>query len=348
MSSPGQKRGSCGHAMANFDGHAFCARCRDKKKGTDTCVESPTKDSKFCLLLTPEQKLQLATPSYKLKKEKRDAKKAELSSPSKDATLVDPSTVSVIGAVSDKVSVSSPWNLCPKRRLRRTNHQLPSPKKLLNDLLIRKWRSWIRNGRTDLIDWKHFSCLSPSYRPSHQLSKLRLPILLPLVKILNPFFNRPQQSALARTPLLCIILPASSVQSLQLHLPSALDWAPLLYCISLPASSDLTDHCKNLHLSALCPTSLLPSINRPASLLLTDPDRIHHRSALVVTPLLSSISRPASFHLTSTDLKPQSALVPTPLPPGISLPASLYLTDLILTDPSLQCLPTPALLICTD
>ena len=30
MSSPGQKRGSCGHAMASFDGHSFCARCREK------------------------------------------------------------------------------------------------------------------------------------------------------------------------------------------------------------------------------------------------------------------------------------------------------------------------------
>ena len=72
------------------------------------------------------------------------------------------------------------------------------------------------------------------------------------------------------------------------------------------------------------------------------------QNALGLTPLLSSISRPANFHLTGTDLKLQSALVPTPLPPGISLPASLYLTDLLLTDLSLQFLPTPALLICTD
>ena len=96
MSSPGQKRGSCGHAMASFDGNSFCARCREKGKGKDDC--------KFCLLLTPEQKAQLATP-YKLKKEKRDAKKAELSSPTKDSTLVDPATVAVIGAVSESVSV---------------------------------------------------------------------------------------------------------------------------------------------------------------------------------------------------------------------------------------------------
>ena len=64
------------------------------------CVESPTKECKFCILLTPEQKAQVATP-YKLKREKRDARKADISStPSKDnkdGTLVDPSTVSVLG-----------------------------------------------------------------------------------------------------------------------------------------------------------------------------------------------------------------------------------------------------------
>ena len=58
MSSPGQKRGACGHAMASFDGHLSCARCRDKGKGKDTCVEN--KDStncSHCNALTPEQKV---------------------------------------------------------------------------------------------------------------------------------------------------------------------------------------------------------------------------------------------------------------------------------------------------
>ena len=76
MSSPGQKRGSCGHAMAIFDGQS-CTGCREKEKGKDTCVESPEAECKFCLLLTPEQKAQLATPSYKLKKGKRAAKKLD-------------------------------------------------------------------------------------------------------------------------------------------------------------------------------------------------------------------------------------------------------------------------------
>ena len=68
MSSLGQKRGSCGHATASFDGHTFCAHCRDKSKGKDPCVETPQSDCKFCIVLTPEQLAQLATPSYKLKK----------------------------------------------------------------------------------------------------------------------------------------------------------------------------------------------------------------------------------------------------------------------------------------
>ena len=40
MASPGQKRGGCGHLMAGFDTHS-CARCRDKGKGKDPCVEKP-------------------------------------------------------------------------------------------------------------------------------------------------------------------------------------------------------------------------------------------------------------------------------------------------------------------
>ena len=74
MSSPGQRRESCGHAMANFDSH--CARCREKGKGTDFCVENPqSSDCQICNAFTNEQRQQLATPSYRLKKEKPEAKK---------------------------------------------------------------------------------------------------------------------------------------------------------------------------------------------------------------------------------------------------------------------------------
>ena len=100
MSSPGQRRGSCGHAMANFDSHAFCARCREKGKGSDDCVKNPqSTDCKICNAFSEEQRLQLATPSYRIKKEKREAKKLEVT-PAKDSEeLVDPSNVSVIGPV---------------------------------------------------------------------------------------------------------------------------------------------------------------------------------------------------------------------------------------------------------
>ena len=108
MSSPGQRRGGCGHAMANFDSHAFCARCREKGKGTDDCVKKPqSSDFKICNAFSEEQRLQLATPLYRIKKKKREAKKLE-ATPTKDSEeLIDPSSVSVIGPV-EKPSTSKP------------------------------------------------------------------------------------------------------------------------------------------------------------------------------------------------------------------------------------------------
>ena len=48
----------------------------------------------------------MATPSYKLKKEKREAKRSD-SNPADDSSLVDPATVSVIGAVGDASSAQA-------------------------------------------------------------------------------------------------------------------------------------------------------------------------------------------------------------------------------------------------
>ena len=69
MSSPSQRRGSCGHMMAGYDTHTFCARCRDKKKGKDPCVEKEGADCLHCNALTPEQLVHLSTPSYQIKGE---------------------------------------------------------------------------------------------------------------------------------------------------------------------------------------------------------------------------------------------------------------------------------------
>ena len=113
MASPGQKRGGCGHLMAGFDTHSFCARCHDKGKGQDPCVEKTDSVGKFCNILTSDQRPQFSTPSYKLKKEKREAKST--STPSKEAesvtlgpTLVDPSHVSVVGVMDGQGTVRSP------------------------------------------------------------------------------------------------------------------------------------------------------------------------------------------------------------------------------------------------
>ena len=153
MSSPGQKRGSCGPAMAIFDGHAICARCRDKGKGKDPCVDTPQSECKFCIVLTPKQVAQLAMPSYKLKKEKCEAKKLE-STPSKDSTLVDPSTVAVIGAVSDSGTVTSPTPVVPEKKCKKDKPSTSKAKKSTEKL--------VTHSRYDELDKKwtdHFNSL---------------------------------------------------------------------------------------------------------------------------------------------------------------------------------------------
>ena len=104
MSSPSQRRGSCGHMMVGFDSHTVCARCHDKKKGQDPCVEKEGADCHHCNALTPVQLGQLSTPSYKIKNEKHDSKSSTpAKNPSADntliPTLVDPSLVTVMGVV---------------------------------------------------------------------------------------------------------------------------------------------------------------------------------------------------------------------------------------------------------
>ena len=108
MSSPGQKHGGCGHLMASFDTHSFCARCREKSKGPDPCVSKS--ECQACGLLTEDQRIQLPTPSYRIKKEKRDLKKIG-DTPQKNSdssSLIDPSSVTVMGAVEDQGNLQSP------------------------------------------------------------------------------------------------------------------------------------------------------------------------------------------------------------------------------------------------
>ena len=106
MSSPSQRRGGCGHMIAGFDLHSVCARCHDKKKGSDPCIETPPAACSHCDALSSEQKAQLSTPSYKLKKERKEAKS---STPAKavdtlSPILVDPALVSVVGVLDGQTT----------------------------------------------------------------------------------------------------------------------------------------------------------------------------------------------------------------------------------------------------
>ena len=122
MSSPGQKRGGCGHAMANFDQHTFCARCHEKNKGEDPCVENKDQDCKFCLALTPKQLAQISTPSYKIKREKWEARKVDNATPIKTSDELDPATVSVIGVVGQQETPKSQLSVFapPQKKLKKS------------------------------------------------------------------------------------------------------------------------------------------------------------------------------------------------------------------------------------
>ena len=66
-----------------FDSHSFCARCRDKGKGKDPCIENPQCTSSAIY------SLQSNAPNFqplhiRFKKEKREARKETLTTPSKD------------------------------------------------------------------------------------------------------------------------------------------------------------------------------------------------------------------------------------------------------------------------
>ena len=61
MSSPGQKRGTCGHIRASFDNHKKCAHCRDKGVGDDPCVQK--RDCQICKAFMPAQLKQISTPT---------------------------------------------------------------------------------------------------------------------------------------------------------------------------------------------------------------------------------------------------------------------------------------------
>ena len=75
-------------------------------------------DCNSCNILSEDQRVQLSTPSYRLKKEKRDLKKST-DTPKQDSSsssLIDPSSVTVVGVVDDQGIVKSPGSSSDKRK----------------------------------------------------------------------------------------------------------------------------------------------------------------------------------------------------------------------------------------
>ena len=121
MSSPGQKRGTCGHIMAVFNGHLKCARYWDKGAGDKLCVLK--RDCTICKAFTPEQIQQLATPTYRDRKNK-DKKTVSAPTP----TLMDPSQVNVLGRVEGEKVVKQP-ETTPAGKKKRVDESLKASKR---------------------------------------------------------------------------------------------------------------------------------------------------------------------------------------------------------------------------
>ena len=101
--------------MAGSDSHSKCARCRDKGLGDDPCVQK--KECNICRGFTPEQTLQLSTPTY------RDRKDKKVTTSSSTPTLVDPAHVRVLGKVEKVKAVQS----TPTTAKKTTRSESPKP-----------------------------------------------------------------------------------------------------------------------------------------------------------------------------------------------------------------------------
>ena len=109
--------------MALFDNHQKCAHCRDKGMGDDPCVKKL--DCQICKAFTPAQIHQIATPTYKARKECSEQKTE--GNASTTPTLVDPSEVTLLGRVSCDKSPSV--DSTPKHKKKRSDGSPRSSKR---------------------------------------------------------------------------------------------------------------------------------------------------------------------------------------------------------------------------
>ena len=217
MSSPAQKHGSCGHIMASFDSHNFCARCREKGKGSDPCVLK--NDSNSCNILSEDQCLQLSTPSYRLKKEKRDLKKST-DTPKQDSSR-ELGIVKSPGSSSDKRKKTNQPDKAkdtktssdkPSKSLTKTHRSSPDTR---IDELDQKWSE--RFNRLEAILLSKSMDKEPTFAP---------------IKV-TPAHSPPQSSAISSRP---FIKPSQNTDQLATDLASQ---RPVADQAHDPVSSDL-------------------------------------------------------------------------------------------------------------
>ena len=287
MASLGQKHGGCGHLMAGFDTHSFCARCRDKRKSPDPCIYKS--DCQACSVLSEDQQIQLSIPSYRLRKEKQEFKKLS-DTPQKDSnssSLIDLSAVMVVGAVEDQgmlqsLGLSSSFdkkkkkaNSSDKPKSHKSSSERPSksvdskPTRSSADARIdeldQKW--------SDLFNRLEALHLSRTpYKPEHTFQAPRVtpthPPLVGAVKASCPLTgrttDRPARSDLSGTD---HTTPQGQVTNK----------SPTVVKQKHSTTSDLpgTDHTTSRRQSTSKLSRDKPTINRPSELSGTDSPAIH-------------------------------------------------------------------------
>ena len=171
---------SCGHAMAGFDSHSKCARCRDKGLGDDPCVLK--KECLICKGFTPEQTLQLPTPTYRDRKEKKTTTNSTTSS---TPTLVDPAHVNVLGKVEKVKAVQS----TPTKKTKRSESPKPfaskkrssSSRPSTEDLkqLDDKWAERFSRLEAMLLAKTFIVLVEPVVKPASDVTPTQKPFFYP-------------------------------------------------------------------------------------------------------------------------------------------------------------------------
>ena len=119
----------CRYFCFPFDSHNYCRTCREAGRGDDPCVtgqkscrlcssfseehfckiKNRNSDWNSCNVLTADQRTQLLTPCYKLKKEKRDTDTpASTTMDTDSSSLVEPALVPLVGELDGHGTSQSP------------------------------------------------------------------------------------------------------------------------------------------------------------------------------------------------------------------------------------------------